>query len=181
MLVIHPTDPTTEVLKALYDKESAVTVVNQSLNNGMIRHLLHYLPKSERLMLLGHGSPNGLFSRHIESGEFDRIIVGHPHAYYLRGRVNIIAIFCNADKFAQKEGLHGLYSGMIVSEMEEAIEYGISTSAEEIATELPLFVSCLRDLLDTGVPLSEIPQAMAMSSFHDSELNNFNYNNLHFL
>ena len=73
-------------------------------------------------MLLGHGSDKGLSFRKDDSkDEFDKVIVSHAHAYHLRkhGR-NSVAVWCNADQFACAEGLHGLFTGMIISELSEA-------------------------------------------------------------
>lgn len=181
MLVIHPNDITTKVLEGLYLNDEGGRVLKEESSNSDIRSALHRLPKWERLMLLGHGSHAGLFSREKDEAEFNRIIVGHPHSFYLRGRSNIVAIWCNADLFARKEGLHGLFSGMIISEMKEAEEYKISTSEEELEREIPLFVGRLRKLLDDGMPLWEIPDAMMDSGFERSELNEFNYSRLYYL
>ena len=96
-------------------------------------HLLRHVSTQERIMLLGHGSGKGLFYRADDSKEgFDKIIVGHPHAYHLRKHGgNIVAVWCNADQFARAEGLHGLFTGMIVSELSEALLYRVETSQEE--------------------------------------------------
>ena len=132
MLVIHPKDKTTAMLSALYDGLEA-QVVDDYRSTKEIGHLLHHVSKPERIMLLGHGSDKGLFFRKDDSKEeFDKIIVGHSHAYHLRKHGgNIVAVWCNADQFARAEGLHGLFMGMIVSELSEALLYRVETSQEE--------------------------------------------------
>lgn len=181
MLVIHPADSTTSVLASLYRNDVAATVLTQATAAAEVKRRLHHLPVSERLMLLGHGSDCGLFSRMAEGGEFDRIIVGHPHSFYLRGRCNIIAIWCNADAFARKEGLHGLYSGMIISEMEEADQYGVKTTKEELDRELQTFVDRLGAYISSGTPLHKIPECMRTAPYRPCPLNDFNYQNLYYL
>lgn len=164
MLVIHPKDRTTTMLSTLYEGMNA-TVVDQSMSNREIERTLHHCPKSERIMFLGHGSENGLFSRNDDTiREFDRIIVGHPHAYHLRKHgSNLIGIWCHADKFARKEGLHGLFSGMIISDKYEAEEYGIITLQHHIEEANEIMFATLRKLLDEGHPLHEIPELMKSS------------------
>lgn len=105
------------MLTALYEGTEA-QVVRDERSSGEVGHLLHHVSTQERILLLGHGSDKGLFFRRDDSREgFDRIIVGHPHAYYLRRHGgNLVGIWCHACLFAQAEGLHGLFSGMIVSE-----------------------------------------------------------------
>ena len=110
--MIHPKDKTTTVLSLLYEGME-VRLLDQSSNSAIIRRVLNHIPRKERIMLLGHGSDKGLFSRDNDEQEvFNRLMVHHPHAYYLRKHEgNIVAVWCNADLFARKEGLHGLFTG----------------------------------------------------------------------
>lgn len=183
MLVIHPKDVTTSVLLSLYEGTDS-KVIDQTASKREIGHLLRHCPPYERIMLLGHGSDNGLFSRNDDNmSEFDRIIVGHPHAYYLRRHTggNIIGIWCHADKFARKEGLHGLFSGMIISDKREAEEYGIITLQHLIDEANEVMFAKLRQLLDNQVPLHEIPERMKALNDKPSWLTCFNYGNFYYL
>ena len=182
MLVIHPKDKTTAMLSVLYDGLEAQVVIDYRPRKEM-GHLLHHVSTQERIMLLGHGSDKGLFFRKDDTKDgFDKVIVGHPHAYHLRRHGgNIVAVWCNADQFARAEGLHGLFSGMIVSELSEAQLYQVETTQEELDRENVKLAMRLRTLLDEGIPLSEIPKRMlAMDDVH-SPLTTFNYRNLHYL
>ena len=182
MLVIHPKDKTTAMLSALYEGLEAKVVADFRSRKEM-GHLLHHVSTQERIMLLGHGSDKGLFYRADDSKEgFDKIIVGHPHTYHLRKHGgNIVAVWCNADQFARAEGLHGLFTGMIVSELNEALLYQVETTQEELDRENVKLARRLRALLDERIPLSEIPKRMlAMDDVH-SPLTTFNYNNFYYL
>ena len=178
MLVIHPKDKTTAMLSALYEGLEA-QVVDDCRSTKEMGYLLHHVFTQERIMLLGHGSGKGLFYRADDSKEgFDKIIVGHPHAYHLRKHGgNIVAVWCNADQFARAEGLHGLFTGMIVSELSEALLYQVETTQEELDRENVKLAMRLRTLLDARIPLNEIPKRMlAMDDVH-SPLTTFNYKN----
>ena len=182
MLVIHPKDKTTAMLSALYEGLEAKVVADFRSRKEM-GHLLHHVSTQERIMLLGHGSDKGLFFRKDDSkDEFDKIIVGHSHAYHLRKHGgNIVTVWCNADQFARAEGLHGLFTGMIVSELNEALLYRVETTQEELDRENVKLARRLRALLDKRIPLSEIPKRMlAMDDVH-SPLTTFNYRNFHYL
>ena len=75
MLVIHPTDRTTEMLSILYEGLEA-RLIETDCSNKEMGHLLHHTSPSERVMLLGHGSDKGLFFRKSDEEEgFDGIIV----------------------------------------------------------------------------------------------------------
>ena len=182
MLVIHPKDKTTAMLSALYYGLEAQVVIDYRKTKEMGR-LLHHVSTQERIMLLGHGSGKGLFYRADDSKEgFDKIIVGHAHAYHLRKHGgNIVAVWCNAGQFARAEGLHGLFTGMIVSELSEALLYQVETTQEELDRENVILAMRLKSLLDARIPLSEIPKRMlAMDDVH-SPLTTFNYRNFHYL
>lgn len=183
MLVIHPKDRTTAFLSALYDGANNAVVVTENISRADLNHRLHHTPKTERILLLGHGSDKGLFWRNDDAEPgFDGVVLGHPHSYHLRNHgSNIVAVFCNADKFAQAEHLHGLYTGMIISELDEAAEFGIETTEEELESENIKFAGRLRSLLDENVPLSEIPQRMQQLDDRHSPLTEFNYHRIYFL
>ena len=182
MLVIHPKDKTTAMLSALYEGLEAHVVADCRSTKEM-GHLLRHVSTQERIMLLGHGSDKGLFYRADDSKEgFDKVIVGHPHAYHLRKHGgNIVAVWCNADQFARAEGLHGLFTGMIVSELSEALLYQVETTQEELDRENVKLAMRLRTLFDARIPLSEITKRiLAMDDVH-SPLTTFNYKNFYYI
>lgn len=182
MLVIHPHDQSTAFLAALYEGVEGLTVITNNISRKDLNHLLHHTPRNERIMLLGHGCSKGLYWREDDTlPEFDSIVVGHPHAFHLRSHsVGVIAVFCHADAFAQSEGLHGLFTGMFISEMSEAAEYGVVTTEDELKRENQKFVTRLRTLLDDGVPLHEFPaRLLAMDDVH-SALTEFNYSGVRY-
>lgn len=182
MLVIHPKDRTTTVLQVLY-KGLGAQVVTEKCSNREIGHLLHNTSPNNRIMLLGHGADKGLYYREDDTkNEFDKIIVGHPHAFYLRKHgSNLVGIWCHADKFARAEGLHGLFSGMIISEQCEAEEYGITATKEEILTSNKTMFLKLRQLLDEKIQFHEIPERMKAMDDEKSPLSAFNHGNFYYL
>ena len=132
MLVIHPTDRTTEMLSILYEGLEA-RLIEADCSNKEMGHLLHHTSPSERIMLLGHGSNNGLFS------------------------------------------------GMIISEMSEAEEYGVVTDKDSMDKTNRLMFTQLRRLLDNGTPLHEIPERLKTLDTTQSELSRFNYERFYYL
>lgn len=181
MFVIHPKDKTTAMLATLYEGLNA-QVFTDNLSANAVGRLLHHVSSRERILLLGHGSESGLFYRQDDSQDvFDKWIVYHPHAYHLRKHGgNLVAIWCHADAFARKEGLHGLFSGMIISELSEAFLYGIETTQEELDGENMKLAQRLRSLFDEGVLLSEIPARMKALDDVRSPLTNFNYDHFYY-
>lgn len=92
-----------------------------------------------------------------------------------------MALWCNADLFARKEGLHGLFSGMIISELNEALVYEVPTTQSELDEENVKLARRLRTLLDESIPLSDIPQRMFELNDTHTPLTDFNYSHFYYL
>lgn len=174
MTVIHANDPTTNVLSHLYEQRQNISArIMEASTNGDIQRAIRC---DDTIMMLGHGNQYGLFSKPNKNGEYKRFLITDRHVQFLREKT-CIGIWCYANKFAERYGLHGLFSGMIISELQEAIDYDIDTTKEEIDEEMEKFVRRLNDCIDRfGLP--EIPKRMRGLDDVKSELTIFNYNNL---
>ena len=128
------------------------------------------------------GMPRPLWTTWLKDSkdEFDKVVVSHAHTYHLRKHgVDIVAVWCNANQFARAEGWHGLFTGMIVSELNETLLYQIETTQEEFDRENVKLAMRLRILLDERIPLSEIPKRMLAVEDVHSPLTTFNYKNFY--
>lgn len=182
MLIIHPKDRTTAMLAALYQGKE-MQLIDTPPGSHAMKHLLYHTPPHERIMLLGHGSAQGLYYRKDDvRADFDGYIVNRHHAYSLRRHgPNLVGIWCHAVDFARKMNLKGLFSGMIISDMEEAAEYHIDTTPEELGRDNAQMVARLRFLLDTTPQLRDIPAKLAESASPLSPLSRFNWCNFYYL
>ena len=129
-LIIHPEDNTTSFLSIIYNGMSDVDLITDNHTpNSVIKEAIKC---HDRIVLLGHGTEYGLFSgQNPKTHSFDRIIVGCKHVQLLRDK-EINAIWCNANIFGEKYGLNGLFSGMVISELEESIDCGVQTTQSEL-------------------------------------------------
>jgi hypothetical protein len=101
---------------------------------------------------------------------------------YLRKHCGgIIGIWCHAVEFAKKEGLHGLFSGMIISEMSEAEEYDVVTDKESMDKTNRIMFTQFRRLMDNGTPLHEIPERLKALNTTQSDLSRFNYESFYYV
>ena len=115
-LVIHPDDRSTDFLKPIYENVPDKTVVTGNISQY---ELIKLIEEHDRIMMMGHGSPGGLFS----IGQFtycDGYIIDHRLVPLLRQKKNNVFIWCNADEFVKRHKLNGFFSGMFVSEVGEA-------------------------------------------------------------
>lgn len=181
---IHPKDRTTKELSVLYDG-SPYVITDPDAFKSEVDHFLNHVPSDAYIMLLGHGSPDGLYSRLDDSGEpviFDKILVGKPQVYYLKKHQHqLIGIFCYAKEFAEQFKLHGLFSGMFISEYKEALELGVETTEEEIKMEMQKFTERLKMLLDDETPLYDIPDKLREMDDVKSPLTLFNYYSIYYI
>ena len=130
-LIIHPKDNTTSFLDIVYQTIEDKTLIT----GGITKEELHELIKShDRVMMMGHGSPSGLFS----IGQFKRTggyIIDHTTVPLLEEKKDSVFIWCNADMFVNEFELKGFYSGMFISEVGEAMYCGLPGICQGIVDE----------------------------------------------
>ena len=175
MLVIHPKDSSTEFLCTIYEGAEGVTCLRGNETRKNLGDILYHRPAGETFLLLGHGSPDGLFRKEADGY---RCYVGRSMAFSLK-KHPVIGIWCHADLFAEAMGLHGLFTGMIISEMEEAALYGVKTTEEEIELENRRLAMNIRRVLDEGGTSRVMREKLMILGNPNSELTHFNYNSIY--
>ena len=117
-LILHPEDyPSTTFLKNIYANLKDKTVITGGITKAVLRN---HILSVDRILCLGHGSSSGLFS----SGQFpDYYIIDDSMADCLRTKTSNIFIWCNADQYVHRNGLTGFYTGMFLSQIDEALMY----------------------------------------------------------
>lgn len=135
-LVIHPSDITTDFLIESY-RHSDFNVVNDNCSKSQIRR---YIKDHNRIIIMGHGGNIGLLG-------YDKIMLDSSCTYYLRSKKNNVYVWCNADEFVKKNRLKGFATGMIISEFEEAINYCVNASLDQINESNLLFAKALEQSL----------------------------------
>ena len=177
MIVIHPNDKTTSFLKEIYDGKKGVTLIDETWNGRSIRETIGLAPKEEVIMMLGHGHNNGLLAP-FGRKQFGRVIVDSKLVYLLREHP-CIGIWCYANEFAKKYGLKGLFSGMVISEANEAYDNCVDITGEDIDLCNKQYASDLKYCI-RHYSLDLIPKAMLELQDYGSELKDFNYNSLYY-
>ena len=138
-LIIHPADDSTSFLDIVYKPVKNKTVITGGVSKAEIQQLIR---EHDRVMMMGHGSPGGLFS----VGQFDLnngvgnrwgngYIIDQSMVPALSEKDNSVFIWCNADKFVNTFKLKGFYSGMFISEVGEAIYCGLPGTPQEVVDE----------------------------------------------
>jgi hypothetical protein len=130
-LIIHPEDAATTFLEQIYASIKYKTVINGNIKKDELRKLIE---KHDRVIMLGHGSPMGLFSvnQFKETGSY---IIDESVVNSLRKKSDNVFIWCHANLFVQKHGLAGFNSGMFISEFGEAFSLGIYVADKNLIRE----------------------------------------------
>jgi hypothetical protein len=130
-LIIHPKDETTTFLDPIYKQAQNKTVLQKDITEDKVSELIN---KSDRVMMMGHGCPSGLFSKGIFGRGYGKrwLAVCKDEVELLKDKSENIYIWCNADKFVEYYNLHGFYSGMFISEIGEARYCGVEATQEQV-------------------------------------------------
>ena len=171
MIVIHIDNgtPDAAILSSIYEGlDNIILCYNRSKSN--IKRILR-ITGNEPVMLLGHGTPQGLLN--VSQNGF---AVGSEHIEWLRNRP-VIGIFCYASDFADRYGLHGFFTSMFISNMEEALmlQRDKGSSEEDIMSQQRLFCERVHALLVNKTPLEQWPEALQSQADLNIPFVRFNY------
>lgn len=130
-LVIHPKDASTQFLDIVYKNIPNATIITGGITKAELKTLIE---EHDRVMMMGHGSPMGLFNvgRFGGGGSY---IIDDSMVDALSKKNNSVFIWCNADKFVKFHNLKGFFSGMFISEVGEAYYCGLPGTKQEVVDE----------------------------------------------
>lgn len=139
-IVFHPDDPTTDFLIEIYQGKGWNVLTDSTFRNDTVAELIR---DHDRIICAGHGSPDGLF------GDYG-MIINDSLVPLLRDK-ELVFVWCNSDVFVQRHGLKvSLFSGMFLSESEEAELFGVPYDDElQIDMSNEWFASILAEHIDS--------------------------------
>jgi hypothetical protein len=130
-LVIHAEDSSTDFLCPIYQTIKDKTVLRKGFTKEEVAEqiLIH-----DRIIMLGHGSSDGLFA----VGQFktdNSYIIDRSLTDILAEKNENIYIWCHANQFVEKYNLKGFYTGMFVSEILEALYCELPLVEQQLVDE----------------------------------------------
>lgn len=144
-LIIHPKDRTTEFLEPIYEKIDNKTVIQK---NCSFEQIINLIETHDRIMMMGHGSSEGLFS----VGNFDEgYVIDKNIVFLLKKKKECFYLWCNADKFVEKYQLNGFYSGMFISEVSEANFCNVKTDQKMVDESNNTFSKIVSNMTKTNM------------------------------
>lgn len=130
-LIIHPYDESTKFLDNIYKDVPDQTLITGGVSKSDVVKLIK---QHDRVMMMGHGSPSGLFAMG-QFATYAPYIIDHTIVPYLMEKTQNVFIWCNADRFVTYHGLEGFYSGMFISEVGEATYCGLPGMSQDMVNE----------------------------------------------
>ena len=144
VLVIHPDDRSTDMLKAVYEGKGYDVINDPSISDDEI---VEQIKSHDKIIMLGHGTPYGLISWNRTTGEV-RYVINDYHAELLKTK-ETYSMWCHSDAFFERHDMKGFHSGMIISEEMEALMYGIvGYSDEDIAESMMPLMYAMHDTIE---------------------------------
>ena len=162
-LVIHPFDMTTKFLEQIYHGKDWTIIDDVRVSKNT---LIKEIKAHDRIVMMGHGTKYGLFAKGRGT------IIDSTYVNILREK-QIVAIWCNADEFVKKYELKGFYTGMIISEMDEAEYLNVPYTYQSVVESNILFTQAMTDSIDAEDMLTE---AKAIYCIDDTDNEIINYN-----
>ena len=154
-LVIHPDDRSTDFLRPIYQNIPGATIVTKNITTET---LMGVIRANDQIIMLGHGSPSGLFN--VSGVGLGLFAIGSQHADLLRDK-KCLYIWCNADQFVRTHNLPGLHTGMFISEVSEARHCQVLTEQKQVDTSNNLFAELLgKHLIETHTDYEAIHSAI---------------------
>jgi hypothetical protein len=163
-LVIHPFDATTDFLSVIYYGQPW-TKIRANVSHSAMKTAIR---DHDRIIMLGHGTEEGLIG-------FGRFVINSTLVYLLRQK-ETVCIWCNADAFVRKYGLKGFYTGMIISEYEEAIMYSmVNFTSQQIKISNLMFAESMRVSIQNE---AKVETALSMYADPTNPIVEFNRQNI---
>lgn len=148
-LVIHIQDETTDFLYKVYANNNWDMIDHSNYSSDELKEVIDMY---DRVVMLGHGSPDGLF------GDYG-FIIDESFGPLLASK-ETVCIWCNADQYVQRHGLTGFYTGMFISEVQEAEWMNIYDSTNKsVEFSNNKFVELLSEHIFTDGILDKIKDA----------------------
>lgn len=174
MLVVHPVDSSTDFLCAAYRNHDCNVIrerLDDSFLNAMI--LMH-----DTIVLMGHGTHQGLIN--TVSGGY-AITQGHSKKL---AHKNTFMIWCNADEYVRQSRFANntrdiAYTGMIISEWQEANYCGVTTAKDYHIEESNLKLALMLNNAISSPPMHFTQYASAMYQPGDNPVMQFNSTNFY--
>ena len=151
-------DSDTKMLKLLWEGIPNVNIVHLTKKwNSVMEKAVDLAISNEKdtLLICGHGTEYGLLvPQSLTEYAVHRMNVGLIQAE------RVVGIMCYGAEFAKSVGLHGLFSSMFISNVNEAVDNSIFTTRETIHETNAVILGIINEYLANRITLDECLQKL---------------------
>ena len=166
-------DHDTATLQKIWQDATNIDVIHITQWNDVMETCVNLALEREddTLLLCGHGTKYGL----LAPNSISEYVIHDFNSSKIHAR-NVIGLFCHASSFAERNDLHGLFSSMFISNIEEALDYCVKVEDDtEIYSANNMIFKELSAILCNGVSLEEchsnIVKLRNTAEYHVMEFN----------
>lgn len=122
-------DNDTALLQRLWQGISNIDVIHITQWNDVMETCVNLALEKEddTLLFCGHGTSYGL----LAPNSYEEYVIHEMNAGKIHAK-NVIGIMCWGAEFAERVGLHGLFSSMFISNMDECVNLCVESNQSEI-------------------------------------------------
>lgn len=171
-------DSDTRKLQRLWEGVPNVNLVHitKRWNSVMERAVdLAIANEKDTLLFCGHGSSYGLFV----PNSLTEYAIHQMNANLIQAQ-RVVGIMCYGAEFAQRVGLHGLFSSMFISNVNEAVDYSIITTRDTIHSTNDVIFGIISEYLVGNLTDEECLYKLRCES-STNEVAMFNANSVQFV
>ena len=122
-------DNDTKLLSILWEGVSDAKVIHITKWNHWVERSVEWViaEEDDTLLFCGHGTSYGL----LAPNSYGEYVIHEANAGKIHAK-NVIGIMCWGAEFAERVGLHGLFSSMFISNMDECVNLCVESTQSEI-------------------------------------------------
>ena len=169
-VIINSKEDTNDFLNIIDGFNSSNILINPS--KGAVRKLLK--ESNNDIVFCGHGDEMGLYNKDLNG-----YVISSNDVHLLRNH-NIIGIWCFAGNFADRYDLHGFFTSMFISNIDEANYFNFNTTPDIITAENVKFSTMINELLKKQIPYSEWVDILQKQANTHIPFVRFNYEALYY-
>lgn len=146
-------DSDTDCLQRIWKNAPNIDVIHITKWNDVMETCVELAidKEDDTLLLCGHGTSYGL----LVPNSMSEYVIHDFNCNRIHAN-NVIGLFCHASSFAERNNLHGLFSSMFISNMNEAIDYCVRIGdIDEMYSSNKLIFDEIRRILCNGISLEE--------------------------
>ena len=170
-------DNDSSMLKKIWENASNITLVHITEWNDVVEKFVNLAISNEQdtLLFCGHGSSYGLFA----PNSLCEYILHQENVRQIKAK-NIIGVSCYAKEFAKRNNLHGFFTDMFISNINEAVDYGVCATIEDIYESANIIFSIINKILTGQLSYHDCLE-MLKTTDTDNPVFDFNVNGIEIL